>query len=231
MKQNYSTFAQRLRYIIGNESLLNFSKKCNLSESAIRKYIREESEPTLQNLLTMAKVGNVSVAWLATGNDPFLSNISLLPGDAKNVVITIPEVEFYNLLEFVNNDDNPLQFKKELVTTEWVLSRDWLARSGLTGENLAIVQIPYNNMGSTIKEDDIAVVSLTKNELTRVLAGIYIILLNDKLLIKRIQYDPIENGYHLINDNPSFQNHLIKKDSTTTFQVIAKIENILTNVS
>ncbi|WP_392562069.1 S24 family peptidase [Orbus sturtevantii] len=230
MKQNYSTFAKRLKYIIGDDSLLSFSKKCRLSESAIRKYIREESEPTLQNLLTMAEVGNVSVAWLATGSDPFLSNANLLPKDSKNIVITLPEIEFNCLVELYNQD-LLLSPPKEKIITEWVISRDWLSRSGLVNNNLAIVQIPYNNMAPTIKSGDVAIISLGKNELTRVLTGIYIILLNDKLLIKRIQYDPIEDGYHLINDNATFSNHLIKKNGSTQFLVVAKIERVLTNVS
>ncbi|RKS87763.1 helix-turn-helix protein [Orbus hercynius] len=230
MKQNYFTFAQRLKYIIGDSSLLSFSKKCNLSESAIRKYIREESEPTLQNLLTMAKVGNVSVAWLATGHDPFVSNADLLPQDTKNIVVTVPEIEFNNILAFTNNTLTPLE-KKSNIITEWVLSRDWLYRSGLINEDLAIVQVPYNNMANTIKCGDIAVISLAKGDLTHVLAGIYIILLNNKLLIKRIQYDPIEDGYHLINDNETFKNHLIKQNDVTPFHVLAKIDHILTNIS
>ncbi len=230
MKQNYSTFAQRLRHIIGNDSLLSFSKKCQLSESAIRKYIRGESEPTLQNLLTIADIGNVSVAWLATGNDPFLSNLTALPIDTKNIVKAIPEIEFNTLLN-LKFHENTERMSKEQIITEWAFSRDWLFRCGLTAENLAIVQIPYNNMDPTIKNGDVAIIKLNIDKMTYVLAGVYIILLNNKLLLKRIQYDPVEDGYHLINDNTTFKNHLIKQDSLTTpFQVIAKVEHILTNV-
>lgn len=230
MKQNYSTFALRLKYIIGDSSLLSFSKRCNLSESAIRKYIREESEPTLQNLLTMAKVGNVSVAWLATGHDPFLSNADLIPQDAKNIVVTIPEIEFNNIKAF-SDPELSVAMKKEFVTVEWIFSREWLSRSGLANENVAIVQIPYNNMANTIKIGDIAVISLIKNKLTNVLGGIYVVLLNGKLLIKRIQYDPVEDGYHFINDNSTFTNHLIKQEGSTSFEVLAKIDHIITSVS
>lgn len=230
MKHNYSTFAQRLKYIIGNESLLSFSKKCQLSESAIRKYIKGESEPTLQNLLTISEIGNVSVAWLATGRDPFLSNATLINKETKNIVITIPEIEFHTLLNIglLENFDCLL---KEHIVTEWALSRDWLFRSGLTSKNLAIIQIPYNNMDTTIKNGDMAIIKLNEDKMKYVLAGVYIILLNNKLLIKRIQYDPVEDGYHLINDNPTYKNHLIKQNNTVIpFQVIAKIEHILTNV-
>lgn len=229
MKQNYSTFAQRLKYIIGDDSLLSFSKKCNLSESAIRKYIREESEPTLQNLLTMAKVGKTSVSWLATGYDPFLANINLLSRDSRNPVIAVPEFNFNDLVELTNSEGSKNK-NKEKTITEWVLSRDWVVRSGLSDNDLAIVQIPYNNMSETIKVGDVAIVSRKRNELMTVLAGIYVIFLNGKLLIKRIQYDPIENGYHLINDNPTFKNYLIKQDGSIQLQIVAKIERILTNI-
>ena len=86
-------------------------------------------------------------------------------------------------------------------------------------------------MDPTIKNGDVAIIKLNIDKMTYVLAGVYIILLNNKLLLKRIQYDPVEDGYHLINDNTTFKNHLIKQDSLTTpFQVIAKVEHILTNV-
>ncbi|QIQ20939.1 helix-turn-helix domain-containing protein [Zophobihabitans entericus] len=100
-----TSFANRLKWVIGNNSTNSFARKCNLSESAVRRYLTGGSEPTLQNLLSIASVGNVSVTWLATGShteknshsDP--GNDFHLKYDPQNGLIVLPEL-------VVNSDNN-----------------------------------------------------------------------------------------------------------------------------
>lgn len=61
-----SSFADRLRSLIGDGSVSAFARKVGLSESLIRKYVKG-SEPSLARANQIAQQFNVSLEWLATG--------------------------------------------------------------------------------------------------------------------------------------------------------------------
>ena len=62
-----SSFAERLRQLIGQESVSAFSRRVGLSEAMIRKYLNG-SEPTLSRANQIAREANCSLEWLATGH-------------------------------------------------------------------------------------------------------------------------------------------------------------------
>ena len=61
-----NSFADRLRVLIGHESVSAFSRRVGLSEAMIRKYLNG-SEPTLSRANQIARQANCSLEWLATG--------------------------------------------------------------------------------------------------------------------------------------------------------------------
>lgn len=60
------SFAQRLRSLIGEESISGFARRVDLNEALIRKYLNG-SEPSLQKANQIAVKANCSLEWLATG--------------------------------------------------------------------------------------------------------------------------------------------------------------------
>lgn len=221
-----TTFAERLKSVIGECSMTAFANRCNLSESAIRKYIRGDSEPTLPNLLVIAKVGNVSLSWLATGEidqDPVVKHcaneIHALPSfgihSDHNVIY---EIEFQSLL-----DDNP----KMVPHSQWTLSKKWLNKEGLQNANLAFTALNCENIGRITNYGDIALINIKQHGWHGALEGIFILSLHNNLRIKRIQFDPIKNGYHLCSDHTFYRDHFIKLENFPDFKIVAKIERIL----
>lgn len=61
-----STFAQRLRELIGEQSVAAFARKVGLGEALIRKYLNG-AEPSLSRANQIARAANCSLEWLATG--------------------------------------------------------------------------------------------------------------------------------------------------------------------
>ena len=61
-----TSFAERLRQLIGGDSVSAFSRRVGLSEAMIRKYLNG-SEPTLSRANQIARQANCSLEWLATG--------------------------------------------------------------------------------------------------------------------------------------------------------------------
>lgn len=61
-------FKYRLHSVISREPSVNaFAKKCGCTEGVLRSYLAGKSLPGLDKLVSIAKAGNVSVEWLATG--------------------------------------------------------------------------------------------------------------------------------------------------------------------
>lgn len=60
------SFAQRLKSLIGEESVSGFARRVDISEALLRKYLKG-SEPSLAKANQIAMKANCSLEWLATG--------------------------------------------------------------------------------------------------------------------------------------------------------------------
>ena len=63
-------FRERLEVIVKESSLRTIARETGISESAIRKWLKGDTEPALGNLVALAQMGGVNVEWLATGDGP-----------------------------------------------------------------------------------------------------------------------------------------------------------------
>lgn len=75
-------FKERLCGLLSGESVRGFAAKCGLSDSTIRHYLAGTSEPTLGKIEQIANACNVSVGWLAAGEEDAALDEALL----KNVI-------------------------------------------------------------------------------------------------------------------------------------------------
>lgn len=64
--QPETSFADRLRELIGGQPVSAFARRTGLSEGLIRKYLAG-SEPSLSKANQIAREANCSLEWLATG--------------------------------------------------------------------------------------------------------------------------------------------------------------------
>lgn len=60
-------FKDRLKEAIGHDSIRAFADKCGLSEGVLRNYLRGDTYPTLDRLLTISIASGIPMAQLATG--------------------------------------------------------------------------------------------------------------------------------------------------------------------
>ncbi len=65
------TLADRLKMIIGSESVASFARRSGVGESVLRKYLNGAS-PNSNNLVLMADAGGCYVDWLACGRPPIM---------------------------------------------------------------------------------------------------------------------------------------------------------------
>lgn len=63
-------FRARLKAAIADQKLVWFANECGFSDSLLGAYLRGEKRPGLDNLIAIARVGCVTIDWLATGQGP-----------------------------------------------------------------------------------------------------------------------------------------------------------------
>lgn len=63
-------FGERLRTVLGEDSIRAFAGRCGVSDGLIGAYLRGEKSPGLKHLVALAEAGGVTVDWLATGRPP-----------------------------------------------------------------------------------------------------------------------------------------------------------------
>ncbi|CAM3619214.1 Bacteriophage CI repressor helix-turn-helix domain protein [Vibrio aerogenes CECT 7868] len=65
-REQIDQFKDRLKAVMGNESVRSFSKRCGISESVIRKYLKG-SYPVMDKLPKIAVATGMSMGWLISG--------------------------------------------------------------------------------------------------------------------------------------------------------------------
>lgn len=60
-------FGQRLKAVIGKESMASFARGCNISEATIRKYLKTNTLPGIENAVAISTYTGRSLSWLITG--------------------------------------------------------------------------------------------------------------------------------------------------------------------
>ncbi|WP_413483200.1 LexA family transcriptional regulator [Morganella psychrotolerans] len=93
-KESVAQFSERLRTIVPPGFGREFAKKAGIGYSTVHNYLQAISSPTLENLVLLAKAGNVSVEWLATGN-----HINALANDNSLYKIPFHDGNDYFLLD------------------------------------------------------------------------------------------------------------------------------------
>ena len=158
------TLSARLDELRGNRSYKAFAEQVGMSESGIRKYFPPfNSLPTIDKALRIARVFNVNLEWLATGQGPKHPDV-----DAELMVQREVFDEEYALIDGYHvtvstghgafNDDH--EVKRKLA-----FRRKWLKFRQLNPDNLAVVFAKGDSMEPTIHSGDSILVDLSRNQI------------------------------------------------------------------
>ncbi|OCG56013.1 helix-turn-helix domain-containing protein [Gilliamella sp. Fer4-1] len=109
-----------------------------------------------------------------------------------------------------------------------ILSNEFVERQGLSNVDLATFTATDDSMSDAIKNGDTLLVSIHNDstEQAKALGGIYIILFNGVIMVKRLQYNPVDVSYSVISDNQNYKAFTVQKEDPN-FKVIAKLERVL----
>ncbi|MFZ4171118.1 helix-turn-helix domain-containing protein [Enterobacter ludwigii] len=68
-------FGERLKTVIGKQSVASFARDCGVSEASMRKYLKTDTVPGIDSVAMIAAYTGRSLTWLIMGEgDPFSDN-------------------------------------------------------------------------------------------------------------------------------------------------------------
>lgn len=227
-------FPERLREVIGNTSLRRFSKRCGMSDATLREYLRGSTTPTLERLAVIAREGNVSVEWLAAGVAHDLSKCSpgfqdrikddfekySRPPGASVIMEGLPASEFYRreddgyayipLYEVRAAAGHGTFVEQERAVDSLAFRQAWV-RNELRADpsDLYLIKVDGESMEPVLRSGDVILVNHQDNSAQR--DGIYVMRIDDALLVKRLQ--PLPDGrLRASSDNPAYEPFDIERE-------------------
>lgn len=200
-------FSQRLREAMGGESLRAFEEKSGISNSALSSYLNNKSYPTLDRLFAISNASGKSLEWLASGE---VSDGKMVPVYQYDLTVSAGHGGYIEA-------ENPV--------AKFEFSEEWLRSQSLFNKTLSIVQVKGDSMEPTLYDGDLILVR--HNEVDD---GVAVIRINERVLVKRVQHDFVENKYLISSDNPYYKPQTINSDFNGDFAVIGQVVRVLQRV-
>ncbi|MDD2366655.1 MAG: helix-turn-helix transcriptional regulator [Desulfuromonadaceae bacterium] len=93
-------FKDRLKKVMGSGSNSSFARKCEISESAVRNYLKGQTTPDLGTLAKIAEVSGYSLAWLASGEGP-MKGFTAVPEAERKAIDSDKPAVYLDVIEDV----------------------------------------------------------------------------------------------------------------------------------
>ncbi|MGL6501500.1 XRE family transcriptional regulator [Aeromonas caviae] len=194
-KESILQFSERLKSIVPAGSGREFAKRAGIGYSTVHNYLQGVSSPTLENLVSLAKAGNVSVEWLATGEE-FKGAALAVAQEAENGrVLKIP---------FIDSDE--------------FLFLDSIAFPTLqeSAGRLAALLVDSDVMEPTFGVGSVLIVDRGQKNLRD--SKVVVLRKGGSYLYKRVQI--VAEGYSLTSDNKKYNEMVVSDESLCTFEIV-----------
>ena len=194
------TFGDRIRTIRENMKLnqADFALQIGLkTPMAISAYENNQTEPDISKLITISKLGNISLDALLTGSGPAKIPPVLHEDETANDddFVTIPrfddKISAGSGLIPANNIEIKIAFRK-----------DWIHKKG-DPNRMSIIRVSGDSMEPTLMPDDLVLINHGHNHVDPQ-GGIYAITIDDHIMIKRIQVVYPSDKLKIISDNRKY---------------------------
>ncbi|HFE39337.1 MAG TPA: helix-turn-helix transcriptional regulator [Gammaproteobacteria bacterium] len=213
-------FTDRLTIVISRiGSIAETARKLSVAESTVRKWRDGGSDPQRKHLINLAKYGDVSLAWLVSGE-----------GDMKPSQGVSEKIAEYNIgseFDYVPQYDIEVsagsgKFEQQSdIVGKLAFSRKWLKNKGLNVTDLVIVRAIGDSMVPTIRDNSLLLVETRQEKFTG--DGIYVIIHDGTIIAKRLQRDLNTGGLLILSDNPAYQPIKLTQKEAEDIYIIGKV--------
>lgn len=201
-------------------NLKEFSAKTGIPYQSLLKYLSGERRPTEDNLQKMAIHLGINLNWLLTGEgemfiqkqEPLVVAKTPSTEDIDKDFVLIPMVSKISATKGLA----PLEDSE--VEMKLAFRLDWIRRKG-NHTKMSLIRVEGDSMEPTLYSGDIVLVDGNRNYID-LHGGIYAILVEDSIMIKRIQLLFTEKKLKIISDNPKYEPLIVSPD---VIHIIGKI--------
>ena len=196
-----------------------FGKKIGRTKSAISNYEAGTRQIDNTTIKLICNVFNVNPDWLLNGTgEMFLDNANSQQEQADIISIPYyPEVSAAAGSGALVYDENTV---KNIKISSAIINIK-------TGDNVCFINATGNSMQPVIDDRDLLLVDLSNKDFID--EGIYVVRLENTLLVKRLQKIP--NGIVLISDNPQYEKIILNSDNfnENDAAIIGKVISVIKN--
>lgn len=199
--------------------------KTSISSSSLDRYARGETEMSASRLAELSQLAGVSVDWLIFGRDgpPVLGKFGTATqddwfeggqslADDNLVYIPLSNAVASAGMGIANSEVNELQ--------RLPFSRSVLRQHGVAPDKAQFITARGDSMEPTIMDGGIVLMDVSRRELQT--PGIYVLTIDDALLIKRV--DPGLMGLRLISDNKAYPDEVVSRsEASRRVNVVGKV--------
>jgi phage repressor protein C with HTH and peptisase S24 domain len=191
-------FRSRLTQVIQSfESVVAAAQAVGVSDNAIYKWLAGRGQPSVSNLVALARAARVSIEWLATGEESRQSAQAVTRAVEHGDFIFMPR----NRIRFSSGRDGIL--RSDQVVDSIAFRAEWVKkRLSTESRDLLLIEVVGDSMAPTVKDSDLILADLAEPRFKQ--DGIYLLRHDSGLAVKRIQRRP--DGKLLVrSDNPKYE--------------------------
>jgi phage repressor protein C with HTH and peptisase S24 domain len=197
-------FRARLNHLLQRfGSVAEMARRVGVSDNAIYKWLSGRGQPTVANLVALAKTAGVSIEWLATGNE--VSTMSrATDGSVQIGDYVFPQRHSLKL------SDGRGSLNSEQIVDYLAFRADWVAsRLNTEPRNLMLVENVGDAMSPTLRDSDLLLVDLTEPGFRH--DGMYVLRREDALAVRRVQRRG-DGNLLVFSDNAAYESLLVASD-------------------
>ncbi|MBO6553220.1 MAG: helix-turn-helix domain-containing protein [Roseitalea sp.] len=205
-----SSFSQRLHHLKGEMTVREFAEKTGVPYGTLASMMKGHV-PGSDKVVQIAKAMSVSTDYLLLGDEKSSNSSELAYVPVYDVRASA------GVGEMVLDED--------FLGGRMPFNVAWLRSLGISHvNNVAMVEAQGDSMEKGhkdgIRDGDMLLVDTAVNDVND--GGIYVLDLNGKLLVKRIQL-LVDGGINIISDNPAYPDQKVDRDETQFVRVLGRV--------
>lgn len=225
-----SALAARLQVLVeraGGSGAL--SRKAGVPPSTLATYLSGEAEPKALRLARLAKAGNVTIHWLATGEGPMeeghhVGEPVVAYGVRPEAIAALGELRDFVLvprydIEASAGPGRAVQRESEVGRVAF--RKDWLRGRGVDPVDANIIRIVGDSMEPEIPDGALVLVDTAQERLGP--DGIYVLLLDGDVVAKRLQRDLATGGVIVHSENRRYSDQTLTAEQAENLHIIGRV--------
>lgn len=207
-QESAHSIGSRIAWVRGSRSRSDFADLIRVHKNTLGNYERDQRVPDADFLKRMAGIG-VNIHWLVTGHGPaYMRQLEKQSPSHADVGVEFQLVPQYDVEASAGGGGI---VEREAEIGKLAFRHQWLREKGLSAKDLVVIRVRGDSMAPTIYGGSIVLVDTRQDHVTD--DGIYVLLVGEHLVAKRLQVD-LRGGLYIISDNPAYEEqHLTTKEA------------------